>query len=163
VKLRHSLFSWRIALPGALLLCGLLHSNAASAKQEYYDALLETGTCADCRLCHTTPQGNAASIDLSKPFAATMEPEYLGKLPPMGVDSDGDTFPDLQELQQMGDPNDPEIGINQFDCPGADYGCARVAPSAPRTDLTALTAALLVALMLTRRLFSRRALTRRGY
>jgi hypothetical protein len=143
-------------LGAALVALAMLSSPQAWARQEYYDAIAsQTGTCADCRLCHKGPVGDATSFDLSKPFTLYMVTSgRLGTIPDATQDSDGDGYPDLQELQEFGDPNDPLVGPGQFECPAGaspEYGCVRIArgPSVP--DGWALLAAALPALLLWRR------------
>jgi hypothetical protein len=160
------------AVLGPVVAAGaLLIAQGAHAKQEYHDALKdETGTCLDCRLCHSEPVGSLASLDATKPFTLTMiSGQHLGGLPPPEADSDGDTFTDLVELQSNGDPNDPEIGPGEVKCPElAEYGCigskpeAETAPASSsiadtRARFPALLMALATALVLGRRLaFPRR-------
>lgn len=131
-------------------------TSLAEARPQFYDVLAELGTCDDCRLCHTTAQGTATTVDTESPFYLQMT--LAGKLtvadpqpPDPLMDSDGDGFTDVQELQEFGDPNDPMVGPGQFDCPGADYGCARIAKPPVRSDALTWGAGLLVALLLTRR------------
>lgn len=128
----------------------------AWAKQEYYDALSAgTGTCADCRLCHTGPVGNETTWDLSKPFTLYMSTAgRLGTIPDAVQDSDKDGATDLVELTQFGDPNDPMVGPGEFECPSgakADYGCARVSTQAPHSTTWQWLAAGLVSLLFIRR------------
>ncbi|HEX2730027.1 MAG TPA: hypothetical protein VHM70_00425 [Polyangiaceae bacterium] len=147
----------------------------ASAKQEFYDAIKSgTDTCLDCRLCHTTPVGTLTSFDLTKPFCKTMYPKYTGGLPPADVDSDGDGFKDLDELKNVGDPNDPMVGPGEAVCPEeVEYGCIGSKPGAGgaetqsstpaaassiagvRARFPAALMALATALVLGRRLFTR--------
>jgi hypothetical protein len=141
--------------------CGLALSALASvtpalARQEFYDALVVgTGTCADCRLCHTGPIGNKASLDPSKPFLAYMiGNSRTGMLPDPAQDSDGDGATDLVELQEFGDPNDRMILPGQFECPTGptpEYGCARIAPEAPSNAAAVMTFAAFTAFFLLRR------------
>lgn len=142
----------------------LLDAAPSAAEQAFYDALAaQTGTCADCRLCHTGPVGNKDTWDVSKPFTLYMlANNRLGSVPAPEQDSDGDTFTDLQELQENGDPNDPLVGPGQFECPTGplpEYGCvARVSPNPLHRDGWALALSFLPALLLFRR---RRTLIRR--
>jgi hypothetical protein len=134
-------------------------AQRAEAKQEYYDAIvMQTSTCADCRLCHSTPVGSLLTLDVGnpqKPFATTWYGSGRPRpLPDGDADADRDGFSDLAELMGMGDPNDPAIGPGQFECPvGAEpeFGCARIAQRAPRTDDWSLALGFAVALLIARR------------
>jgi MYXO-CTERM domain-containing protein len=146
----------RRATSSVLLLGTLGALQTASAEQEYYDALSnQTGTCADCRLCHKGPVGNRESLDLTKPFAYYMfTNSRLGTIPDATQDSDMDGAPDLTELQQFGDPNDPMVLPGQFECPTGptpEYGCARISPTAPSSAGASATLTALGALLFLRR------------
>lgn len=151
------------ALVAAVIAASLSWSASAAASQTYYDQIvMQTSTCADCRLCHQGPVGSLATLDLAnKPFAANWFTS--GKplpLPMNNVDSDMDGVSDLAELTGdgmgggMGDPNDPMIGLGQFECPTGpepEYGCARIAPAPATHDRWALLLSLVPALLLLRR------------
>lgn len=146
----------RRASSGVLFLGVLATLRSASAEQEYYDAIAQqTGTCADCRLCHRGPVGNKDSWDISKPFTLYMYTNArLGTIPDATQDSDGDGATDLNELENFGDPNDPAVLPGQFECPTGptpEYGCARIAPAAPNSGAAAATLGVLGALFLLRR------------
>ncbi len=125
---------------GAVALSVGLASGTANAKQEYYDALVPTGTCLDCRLCHTASPGSATALPttaadfMAKPFyVAMLEKGLEGSLPDETMDSDGDTFTDLEELENFGDPNDPTVGPDQVECPNQPaYGCLTIADHSSR-------------------------------
>jgi uncharacterized protein (TIGR03382 family) len=151
----------RILANGALAFITLASVTAAlispaMARQEYYDALSTgTGTCADCRLCHTGPVGNGMSFDVTKPFLRSMLSNgRLGTIPDAAQDSDMDGATDLVELQEFGDPNDPLIGPGQFECPSGalpEYGCAITAPAPSNTIGTLTLGAFAASLLLRRR------------
>ncbi len=149
----------RRALPavswGALVLSIGLVSVDASASQAYYDALVPTGTCQDCTLCHNVSPGALENLALDKPFAFNMySKRYVGGLPPPELDSDMDGYTDLAELEDFGDPNDPMVGPGEGECPNQpEYGCLTMAHHASRGSSVSTwpLLALLGALVLRRR------------
>jgi hypothetical protein len=117
--------------------------------------------CHDCSLCHPGPVGNAAATEFdTKPFLFYMySQQKVGSLPDPQQDSDMDGVTDLAELTGdgmgggYGDPNDPLVGLGDFECPTGplpEYGCARISRGVA-TDHWALLAALLPGLLLLRR------------
>ena len=99
--------------------------------------------------------GSLATLELNpatKPFADYMyNSRRTGSLPESGHDSDGDFVSDLDELNGFGDPNDANVGLDEFECPGAEYGCVRVAKQKPEGDALLRLSSLLVAFGLVRR------------
>lgn len=145
----------RIASITVALAALLSNPAPAFARQEFYDALAATGTCADCRLCHSGPVGAKGTWDINKPFLAYMiANSRLGTIPDAAQDSDADGSTDLVELQEFGDPNDPMIGPSQFSCPSgpsAEYGCLTVSAHAPSNGTWQFSALAIAGLLFLRR------------
>lgn len=143
----------KLWLVPATLALALTWASSASAKQEYYDAIFDaTGTCADCRLCHTTAVGNSASWDPSNLFLQELTIKgRKGDAPDPTSDADLDGYSDVDELSNFGDPSDPTVGPGEFECPGAEYGCVRVAKQKPESDAWLMLSSLLVVIGLVRR------------
>lgn len=110
-----------------------LWTSSATASEEYVDYLTQNyGYRESCLLCHATPDG--LLLDRNKPFAVALYDLGMrgGKnieslrtaleALPEGSDVDGDEWPDLEELADGGNPNNPNI------VPGGlvpvEYGCS---------------------------------------
>lgn len=124
---------WR---SGAALALVVTTSGASFASVLFPQHLIQTygwvGSPGECTLCHTTSPG--ALDNAVKPFAATLKARGVraGDLASLdaaiaalqGNDTDGDGAPDIDELTQQGDPNDPLILPGQATAPEpVEYGC----------------------------------------
>jgi hypothetical protein len=142
---------WLAAAVAAIL----LSPSSGFAKQEYYDALNDTGTCQNCTLCHNASPGLPDNLSGNKPFLLGMLGNMReGQLPTETMDSDMDGFTDLEELREFGDPNDPLVGPDEGECPNQpEYGCLTIAHRAERRSLESAWAGLAVlgAMLLRRR------------
>ncbi len=84
------------------------------------------GWGGDCTLCHESAAGGDSTA--TRPFALSLKTlglsarttrdDLLGIMyvsEVLATDSDGDLLSDVQELRYAGDPNDPEVGLGEFD------------------------------------------------
>ncbi|HEU4406569.1 MAG TPA: hypothetical protein VFS43_14985 [Polyangiaceae bacterium] len=114
--------------PAALAAALLFTSGSASASGGYPTTIASkygVGAPA-CTLCHTNPSGGAGTAE--QPFAVTMKKYGLTgnsataaleqALEDNTDDSDSDGTPDVDELQNGGDPNSGGAAVDP-----AKYGC----------------------------------------
>lgn len=106
-----------VASAGALFAAVNSWSATGYASPAYAYVLLSAFDFGGCPSCHTNQAGGLGTV--TKPFGISMMGlglkandttslyEALTELETSGIDSDGDTYADFDELSPDGDPNDP--------------------------------------------------------
>jgi hypothetical protein len=142
-----------------------LFATTASASTSYWAELSNpAGAYAfkgDCTLCHTDNAGGKDTV--TRAFGINLMDDYglggddvpkfkevMALVAAEGLDTDGDSATDIDEIVGGGNPNDPEVLPGGFEPPvQPEFGCVgTIAGNTPSTDGTALTAAVLAALVL---------------
>lgn len=107
-----------------------------------------------CTLCHMVPEGGSGTaqqpfvgdlfdVGFNRDSSVTDIQTAIDALKEQQVDGDGDGIPDIDELQQGLNPNDPNKGASLC---GPVYGCVRVAKPG-RVDGVASAASAAVLLL----------------